>query len=176
MRHAAGWIVHGALCIGVLFLGSEAVEGQTADVPEVAGSYAICSEAWGHWEALSLDRSGFRHIRTIHKSEKAVHTGHYNIRDSRLVIVADSGPGVPEDIVIGGPTRFDSLTFVVDTVATTPVLWRSTEFQSAYRGSGTLNEYGVLVRVGPPSDTIGAPQCRDEFGGPFDERPDEFRR
>lgn len=82
---------------------------------------------------------------------------------------AESGPE-PDHIVIGGPSRYDRLTFLVDTIATTPVLWRSAESHRADRTSGTLNAYQLLVRVGPPSATPGWPSCSDEFGAPMDER------
>lgn len=142
--------------------------GRTQERDALVGSYASCSEAWGHWETLRLDEQGFRHWLATDVSEPSTHTGKYLLRGRRLVLVADSGPAPRTDFRIGGPLRFDSLAFVADTIGGHPVLWRSDEFRAAYRDSGRLNKFGLLVRAGTPADDIRLPDCRTDIGGPFD--------
>ena len=158
----------GLVGLHVLALGAVSraeLRGQRADAAArpPAGSYASCAEAWGLWETLVLHEGRFRRSRVTDGSERTVHVGTYRQLGSRLVLFSDSGPPQPDDIIVGGPMRFDTFTFIVDSVGSVSVLWRHEKARAAYAATGVLNKFGLLVGTGAPAEEVEHPYCQDEL-------------
>ena len=131
------------------------------------GSYATCQEAWGYWETLVLAGGRFRHHEVTDVSDAIGQAGTYRQIGSRLVLVSDSEPAEVKTVHVRDPQPFDSLVFVIDHVGPVPVLWRSERDRAVFKATGRLNKFGLLVRIGGPSNDVEHPYCRDRFGGPF---------
>lgn len=140
---------------------------QSGSGSSLEGSYATCEEAWGYGETLVLARGRFRHYEVTDVSDSIGQAGTYREVGSRLVLVSDSGPAEPRKVTVPGPQPFDSLVFVIDHVGPVPVLWRSEKARAAFKATGKLNKFGLLVRIGDPGGDVEHPYCRDRFGSPF---------